>query len=78
MKPKDIWMYLFGLSFVLEYFAVLILLIFFQLPETNEKILTYALGTLTGGALSIVNFFYGSSKGSADKTEIISGKKADA
>lgn len=44
------------------------LLFAFAIPATNEQLLTYMLGQLSGLATAIVSFHFGSSRGSEDKT----------
>ena len=47
------------------------LLLFVPIPELNKDMVNIALGTMLGMAVTIVNYYFGSSKGSADKTEIM-------
>lgn len=44
------------------------LLFAFAIPKTNEQLLTYMLGQLSGLATAIVSFHFGSSRGSEEKT----------
>ena len=78
MKSKDIYMYALGGIIVMSILVIIGLLIFYEMPAGNREPLLLILGTLVGSFSSVVNFFYGSSKGSADKTELIAGKKLDA
>lgn len=77
MKPsyKETFMYVLGALVVLLSASVIFLLIFHDLPENNKDIVNIALGTLLGMAVTVVGYFYGSSKSSTDKTEIISKKE---
>ena len=77
MKPshKETFMYVLGALVVMLSASVIFLLIFHDLPENNKDIVNIALGTLLGMAVTVVGYFYGSSKSSADKTEIISEKE---
>ena len=68
-------MYVLGALVVLLSASVIFLLIFHDLPENNKDIVNIALGTLLGMAVTVVGYFYGSSKSSTDKTEIISKKE---
>lgn len=63
--------YLAAVTIILV-FTLLILLYFIPIPKGNERIVDMALGSFIGAALSIFIFFYGSTKGSKDKTEIMS------
>lgn len=76
-KLKEIVMYLLG-GFIVGVSATVVgLLIFYPVPDGNKDIVNIALGTLLGMAVTVVGYFYGSSKSSADKTELISGKKEE-
>lgn len=60
---------------ILEMVFVLVgLMIFVQIPETGREHAQYVLAYLLGVASTIVSYFWGSSKGSADKTELM-GKR---
>jgi len=66
---KEIYQYILGALIVLSFFAVLALLIY-QQPVDNPVLnaMVGVLGTVTVG---VANYFFGSSKGSADKSEMI-------
>ena len=66
---KEIYQYVLGALIVLSFFGVLTLLIF-QQPADNPVLnaMVGVLGTVTVG---VANYFFGSSKGSSDKTEMI-------
>jgi drug/metabolite transporter (DMT)-like permease len=70
-KPKEIFMYVLGAFVVGCSASVICLLIFFPVPSVNHDAIMMAVGTLLGMAVSVVGYFYGSSKGSSDKTDII-------
>lgn len=71
MKTKDLFMYALGSLIVLAFFALLALLVFNGIPEQNESLLNIAIGSLLAAFATVVGYFYGSSKGSSDKTEIM-------
>jgi len=71
MKTKDIFMYGLGALIVCGFFGVVILLMFIRMPEPNEKVLYMVLGGLIVQFGNVVTYFYGSSKGSADKNEML-------
>jgi hypothetical protein len=52
------------------------LLVFYPVPPENREAFLIVLGTITGSFVSIVSYFYGSSKGSSDKTAML-GKNGD-
>jgi len=54
---------------------VIYLLIFNESPLGNRDLLNILLGALMASFGNVVNYFYGSSAGSAAKTEIMAGKK---
>jgi multisubunit Na+/H+ antiporter MnhB subunit len=64
-------MYILG-GFVVGCAAgVVILLVFRPVPLENKDIVNIALGTLLGMAVTVVGYFYGSSKSSSDKNEML-------
>jgi drug/metabolite transporter (DMT)-like permease len=70
MKTKDLFMYVLGAVISICFFVVIGLLIFQGMPEQNSEVLYLAIGALIGFTGSVVNYFYGSSKGSSDKNEM--------
>tara|TARA_R100001129_G_scaffold182748_1_gene163819 strand:+ start:220 stop:486 length:267 start_codon:yes stop_codon:yes gene_type:complete len=62
--------------------AIIILLLFWQeIPEGNRDLALVLLGVALGWAGSVVNFHFGSSQGSKDKTSLMAtrptGKPSD-
>jgi hypothetical protein len=73
MKIKDIFMYILGALIVLGTFVLIIFLILS--PTTDYKdVLVMAVGALIASFSLVVGYFYGSSKGSSDKSETIDRK----
>jgi Co/Zn/Cd efflux system component len=70
-KFSSIFMYALGALIALAFFILIIALVKFEIPEANEKILYLVVGALVGSFNQVANFFFGSSKGSKDKTEHI-------
>lgn len=68
---KDIFMYVLGAVIIICFFIVLWLLVFNPMPVDNKDVLYLIIGALIGFAGSVVNYFYGSSSGSATKTEML-------
>lgn len=68
---KEVYMYLLGALIVAGFFLLLYLLVYQAVPELNKDILNIVVGALIGMAGNVVNYFFGSSKGSADKTELL-------
>jgi len=55
--------------------ALLIMLIMREAPPANKDALMLALGAFLAALGSVVNYFFGSSKGSADKTDALLNKQ---
>lgn len=77
MKAKDLMMYILGGLIVLGFFTLLGLLIFSPAPPDNKDLLNITIGSLIAAFATVVGYFYGSSKGSSDKNELIRGQKND-
>jgi len=66
------FLYYFASAIFLFSATIVILLFFVSVPEENQRIVDMVLGVIIGsGLVSVINFFFGSSKGSKDKGEII-------
>jgi hypothetical protein len=71
-KNNTIAMFILAGIITIGFFTVLILLIFIKIPEGNESMLNIGLGSLiTSFSGGVVGYFFGSSQGSANKTEIM-------
>lgn len=68
-------MYVLGAVIVIGFFLLLYFLVFYTLPFDNKDLLNIVLGALIASFTSVVQYFYGSSKGSSDKTQLMNGKK---
>lgn len=64
-------MYILGSIIVIGFFGTLIFMISKNKYESEVNMIV---GALIGAFITIVSYFYGSSKGSSDKTEIINEK----
>lgn len=53
------------------FFALLYFFVFVGIPVQNESLLNIAVGALIGSFTSVVGYFFGSSAGSANKTDIM-------
>lgn len=74
MKPKDVkdtYQYVLGALVVIGFFALLIILIKKEVPAPNKDLLNLVVGALIGSFATVVGYFFGSSKGSAEKNEIM-------
>jgi len=69
---KADWMKTFvGMSFVTVFVFTVIYVLTREIPENNKEIAHFILGEVAGTALTIATFYFGSSKGSQEKQEII-------
>ena len=75
MKIDNIFTYVLASSIVVGFFALLYLLIVKSVPETNSEVLNMTIGALIGCFTAIVGYYFGSSKGSKEKTDIIAKEK---
>jgi len=71
MKSKEIYMYALGALVVFGFFFILYVIFKQVLPSENKEIGLLVIGALVAKFGDVVNYFFGSSKGSADKTEIM-------
>ena len=71
MRTKNLMMYVLGGLITIGFFGLLWLLIYISIPEQNKDLLNIAIGSLLAAFATVVGYFYGSSKGSADKTELL-------
>ena len=74
---KDIFQYVLGALIVAGFFTLLYLLVSKTVPEINKDLLNLVVGALIGSFATVVGYFFGSSKGSAEKTELLSKKEGD-
>lgn len=68
---KEIYMYILGAVVVLAIIAFAALLIFVKIPQENKDTITTIAGCLITLAVTVVTFFFGSSKSSSDKNELL-------
>lgn len=60
-----------GLS-IISIFSLIVWGVFMlELPETKENIIIHIIGVMEGMLVMIGNYYFGSSKGSQEKTEIM-------
>ena len=75
MKTKDIYMYALGALIVLGFFVILIVVFNSTMPDANKEIGFMVIGALVAKFGDVVSYFFGSSKGSAEKNEMIRGRE---
>jgi len=71
---KNIPMYITGGMVIAGFFWLLWLLSTVGVPEQNDGLMNTAMGVLLAAFSTVVGYWFGSSKGSHDKNEIIKGK----
>lgn len=71
MKSKEIYQYALGALVVIVFFAILFAVIQRAIPDGNKEIAYLVVGALVAKFGDVVNYFYGSSKGSSDKNEML-------
>lgn len=74
MNTDKAAMYIFGAMIILATFTVIYVLIFNETPPGNSDLLKILLGALIAKFGDVVSYFYGSSAGSAKKTELMNNK----
>lgn len=68
---KEIYMYVLAGFIVGCVFALLYFLVFNAIPQENKDILNIVIGAILGAFVTVISYFFGSSKGSADKNEML-------
>lgn len=68
---KEIYMYLLGALIVLGFFGVLGIMFFQNVPIPNKEILLILLGALSAKFADVIGYFFGSSKSSSDKNDML-------
>lgn len=63
--------YIFGYFITIGFFGLIVVLIFFDIKEGSKEIVFTLLGVFGSAFSSIVNYFFGSSEGSKDKTKLL-------
>jgi hypothetical protein len=67
MKAKDIYIYSFAAIFVIGFF----ILAYVLRDATDNVFITGVIETLKMGVVLILGYFFGSSKGSSDKNDLL-------
>ena len=71
-EKKELFMYILGGLVVIGFFVTL----WFLVREgVYESTINLAIGALIGAFATVVGYFYGSSKGSSDKNELLKSKE---
>lgn len=68
---KDWFQYALAAAFILGYFIVLYRLLTVPVPVENRDAVNILFGILSASVGAVVGYFFGSSKGSSEKNEIL-------
>lgn len=68
---KEIYMYALGALIVIAFFITIYFLVKIPMPVSNKDLLLIVIGALVAKFGDVVAYFFGSSKSSADKTEMM-------
>lgn len=67
----DWMMYFTGIIGLAAFAFILYVLVYISIPEHNRDLFIHAIGMVEGVAVSIFSYYFGSSKGSTDKTKLL-------
>ena len=76
-KVKDLYMYVLGAIVVLGAFIIVGMMIYHEVPAGSKDTINIAIGILLGLAGAVVQYFFGSSKSSSDKNDLLAGKVSE-
>jgi len=68
---KEHYMYILASIIVVGFFVLTGILMFVELPEGTNSVVNLLFGGLVAGFATVLNYFFGSSKSSADKTAML-------
>jgi uncharacterized membrane protein HdeD (DUF308 family) len=71
LNRTDLLKVISALTVLLCFFLIVYALVFLQIPEQNREPLLHVLGIIDALLGLIVGYYFGSSKGSQQKTELI-------
>ena len=74
MKIKDIFQYALAGLIVIGFFSLLYFVFVRPIPPINREVGLIVIGAIVGNFNHIVGYFFGSSKSSAEKTELLNNK----
>jgi len=67
----DVMQFIAAMTVMSVFLMVVNALIYRVIPPENKEILIHVLGIIEGAVMTIVSFYYGSSKGSQKKDELL-------
>lgn len=72
-QTREIHLYIISVFIITGFFTLVGLLIFFDIKDGSKEIVYTLLGTLGASFGAVINYFFGSSEGSKDKTKLLKG-----
>lgn len=75
-KTETALIYGIGIVFLLAYFAIQVVLLTTTIPPENKELLVGGQDTLKAGLILVLGYFFGSSRGSARKTAMLTPQNA--
>jgi len=70
-EKVDIMAFLVGGTVMASFIIMVLALIYIPIPKDNQDSLTLLIGIIAGGIGSLVGYYFGSSKGSQKKSDLI-------
>jgi len=74
-NAKDIFMYILAAFVMVLLFTTIGIILTKSIPQENKDLAYMSLGLALGWGTMVMSYFFGSSKGSADKNELIHRKQ---
>lgn len=71
-KLKEMLTTSLAITLVVGFFALLYILVFVEVSQQNKEILNLVVGALIGTFTQVINYYFGSSVGSKEKTKMLS------
>lgn len=71
LKKVDLMKTITGLIVLLIFSFLVFKLVTKELPEANREVVVHVLGIIEGAVMGVVTYYYGSSKGSQEKSHQI-------
>ena len=68
---QQIFQYVLAAIVILAILAIIVILIYADISTSVKDSLMILLGVLASGFMAVINYFFGSSKGSNDKNELL-------
>ena len=72
---KETYMYILGGIIIVGFFTVMVFLAVIDIPTASKDMFYIVLGALVSKFSTVVDYFYGTSKGSSDKNDLLKEKQ---